>query len=168
MSAANRTVVVITTHTSMYERLISEHGMTVVGAAEWPAAGIQLISHFQPDFVVADLNLPGQSDLGFVERIKEATHKGRVVLITDEAVTASTTTSLGVTQLVSRSDIGSIGERLVALDAIVDLTGPDGQVERRTGRDRRQFQDWSKVGWERRAAARRSVDREAAESLTGA
>lgn len=155
--SAGRTAVVITKYITMYERLISEEGITVVGAAESAVAGVQLIKHFQPDYVVADLNLRGEADLSFVEEIKHHTTSGRVLLVSDDVVTTSTTSTLGVAQIVARADIPSLGQRLVALEDVIDLTTADGQVERRQ-RDRRVRQDWSKVGWERRVSVRRQAD----------
>jgi hypothetical protein len=59
---------------------------------------------------------------------------------------------------VTRSRLTELGSELGALDEWISGHGDssgDGN-ERRTGRDRRLKQDWTKVGWERRSGQRRT------------
>ena len=155
----NRTVVVVSTHISVFERVVSDAGFTVVGAADTTLNGERLAAHFQPDIVVLDNDLPGEQDFAMLDRMRAVVPTARLVLVVSQHWSPSETSSLGAAAVIGRDDLPMLASALHDLEGTIDLTSATGQVERRSGRDRRVHQDWTKVGWERRAAIRRAADR---------
>ena len=155
----NRRVVVISTHISLIEKLVTDAGFEVLGAAENAFNGERLVSHFAPDVVILENDLPGEQDLSVVGRIRAAAPQARILLIVSQHWSTSDTSSLGIAGVIGRDDLLQLGDRLHDLEHTIDLTSVTGQIERRSGRDRRVHQDWTKVGWERRRSMRRASDR---------
>lgn len=156
MTETPRSVVVVSTLAGAIERLVTDAGFTVLGAADNTFNGEQLAAHFQPDIVVLDNELPGEQDLAMIGRMREAVPTARIVLIVSQHWSSSETSSLGIAAVIGRDDLLALGDRLHDLEPSIGLVTPNGQVERRSGRDRRVRQDWSKVGWEKRTSVRRA------------
>lgn len=155
----NRRVVVISTHISLIEKLVTDAGFEVLGAADTGFNGERLVSHFAPDVVILENDLPGEHDLSLIGRVRSAAPQARILLIVSQHWSTSDTSSLGIAGVIGRDDLLQLGDRLHDLEHTIDLTSSTGQFERRSGRDRRVHQDWTKVGWERRRTMRRATDR---------
>ena len=156
MTETPRSIVVVSTLAGSIERLATEAGFTVLGAADNTFNGEQLAAHFQPDIVVLDNELPGEQDLAMIDRMRHAVPTARIVLIVSQHWSESETSSLGIAAVIGRDDLLSLGDQLHDLEPSIGLLAPNGQVERRSGRDRRVVQDWTKVGWEKRGGVRRT------------
>ncbi|MEO0491827.1 MAG: hypothetical protein AAF081_00275 [Actinomycetota bacterium] len=159
MDDAKRTVVIVSTHIALIERLVTEAGLVVVGAADTSVNGERLVEHFQPEVIVVENDLPGEPDVGMVERLGRMAPSARILLIVTQHWSPSATSTLGVAGVIGRDDLHLLGDKLHDLEHSIDLTSTSGQIERRSGRDRRVVQDWLQVGWERRRSVRRAADR---------
>ncbi len=165
MSQSPRSVVVISTHVALLERMVANAGFTVVGAADVLVNGERLVELFEPSFLIIDFDLPGEHDLAAVERLRQQAPHTRIVLVVSHQYWAPDETSaLGVAAVLLRDDLLELGALLLDLEASAPPVGD--RLERRSGRDRRIVQDWSKVGWEYRTAVRRADDRAEPETVS--
>lgn len=154
-----RTVVIVSTHIALIERLVLDAGFAVVGAADNSFNGERLAEHFQPEVIVLEHDLPGEQDFAMIDRLGRVAPSARILLIVSQHWSTSDTSTLGIAGVIGRDDLPNLGDKLHDLEHTIDLTAESGQFERRSGRDRRVHQDWTKVGWERRRGVRRAVDR---------
>lgn len=158
MSDRARSVVVVSNHGSLIERLVTSAGFEVVGQAEVAVNAEHLIGYHKPDMVVVENELVGITGVEAMSDLHAASPTSQFVLVVADDWTPSNRGSLGAFSVMTRSRLTELGSELGALDEWIeghaDSNG-DGS-ERRTGRDRRVEQDWSKVGWERRSGQRRT------------
>lgn len=157
MSDSSRSVVIISSHIGLYERLVNDAGFAVVGAADLMVNGERLVELFQPSFVIFDSDLPGEHDFAAIDRLRDAAPHARILLIVNQRRSGSDTSSLGVAGVLGRDDLLDLGPLLFDLESAAAKS--NAPLERRSGRDRRLLQDWSKVGWEHRNQTRRADDR---------
>ena len=155
-----RSAVIISSHVSLLEPLVERGGFSVIGAADNVMNGERLAQHFRPDIIVLENDLPGELGINAIPSLGVLSPESRVVLVVNEHWSPDHTSSLGTSVVIGRDDLIHLEDRLHDLETVIDLRSSDfGGVERRSGRDRRVQQDWSKVGWERRRDPRRAVDR---------
>lgn len=158
MSESARTVVVVSNHGSLLERLVTDAGFDVVGQAEFAVNGEHLASHYKPDVVVVENELVGITGVDAMDNLHAASPASQFVLIVADDWTPSNRGDVGAFSVLTRSRLSELESELGALDAWLseqdELMSGDG--DRRRGRDRRVEQDWSKVGWERRIGPRRT------------
>ena len=157
MSESPRSVVIISSHVALFERLVGNAGFSVVGAADLTMNGERLVELFEPAFVILDTDLPGEQDFAAISRLREAAPNTRVLLVVNDGWGTSNPGNLGVAGVLGRDDLLELGGLLLDLEASAQKSGD--RLERRSGRDRRMVQDWSKVGWEYRKHGRRADDR---------
>ncbi|MEM9465903.1 MAG: response regulator [Actinomycetota bacterium] len=156
MSDSPRSVVIISTHIALFERLVGDAGFSVAGAADLMVNGERLVELFDPSFVIYDSDLPGEQDTAAIARLRQAAPNARIVLVVSQNWALSDTGSLGVSAILGRDDLLELGPLLLDLETAAQTTD---HFERRSGRDRRQVQDWTKIGWEYRTTTRRADDR---------
>ena len=157
MSDSQRSVVIISSHIALFERLVGDAGFSVVGAADLAINGERLVELFQPTFVLFDADLPGEQDFAAIDRLRAAAPQTRVVLIVSQRWSPSDSTTLEVAGILGREDLLELGPLLLELEASASTA--NAQWDRRSGRDRRVVQDWTKIGWEYRRDVRRADDR---------
>ncbi len=157
MSESPRSVVIISSHIALFERLVNDAGFSVVGAADLMINGERLVELFQPSFVIFDSDLPGEHDFAAIDRLRDAAPDARILLIVNQQRSGSDTSSLGVAGVLGRDDLLELGSLLFDLETTAAKS--NALLERRSGRDRRLVQDWSKIGWEYRNQIRRADDR---------
>ena len=156
--SVKRTAVLIATRVEMLEPLVLAAGFEVVGVADRVVNGERLLVHFRPDVVVVENDLPGEPGWEAVPGLRAASPSTQVLVVVNEDWTPRDVGSTGAFAVVTRSRLMELVTELSGLDewmrAAQLSSGPHG--ERRKGRERRLLQDWTKIGWERRAKRRRS------------
>lgn len=157
MSESPRSVVIISSHIALFERLVSDAGFTVAGAADLPTNGERLVELFQPSFVILDSDLPGEQDFDSIRRLQQIAPSARIVFVVSQQWLLSDTSSLGLAAVLGRDDLLELGRLLLDLETSAKTSGD--RLERRSGRDRRLVQDWTKIGWDYRRHGRRADDR---------
>jgi len=152
-----RTVVVVSNHSSLIERLVADAGYDVVGQADVAVNAEHLIGHYRPDIVVVENELSGLTGVEALTQLREASPSTQFVLIVADDWTPTDRGELGAFAVLTRSRLADLGDELGVLDRWLKERAelPGSSQERRTGRDRRVKQEWSKVGWERRRGPRR-------------
>lgn len=160
MTASARDVVVVSNHGSMIERLVTDAGFEVVGQAETAVNAERLVGHFAPDIVVVENELVGMTGVEAMSYLREASPTSQFVLIVADDWTPTNRGEVGAFAVMTRGRLAELGSELGALDHWLDehADRTAAELDRRTGRDRRIKQDWSKVGWERRTGPRRTAD----------
>jgi hypothetical protein len=152
-----RSVVVVSNHGSLIERLVIDAGFEVVGQAEVAVNAERLIGYHEPDIVVVENELLGITGVQAMPDLHAASPSSQFVLVVADDWTPANRGEVGAFSVMTRSRLTELGLELGALDEwLQDNADSDVDGERRTGRDRRVKQDWSKVGWERRSGQRRS------------
>lgn len=155
---ADRSAVIVATQVDLFERLVVEAGYEVVGAATTGVNGERLLAHFRPDVVVVEHDLVGPSGLESIPGLHRASADTQALLVVNDDWRPRDLSAAGAFAVVTMSDLSSL---VVELDGLGDWiraqAGSPVGSERRTGRDRRVHQDWTKVGWERRTEDRRAA-----------
>jgi DNA-binding NarL/FixJ family response regulator len=152
----NRNAVILSSRVELLERVVEATGYIVVGAAESAVNGEHLLRHFEPEVVVVDNDLLGSSGWDSIPGLRAASPTTQVLLVVSEDGKPRDLGTSGAFAVVTRSRLNELVTELGGVDLWIA-----GQAEswpgsnRRTGRDRRLHQDWSKVGWERRELERR-------------
>lgn len=161
--ASRRSAVVIATNIDLIEALVASAGYDVSGAAATAINGEMLLQHLvrqdrAPDVVVVENDLVGPTGWDAIPGLRAASPTTQVLLVVNEDWTPRDLGSSGAFAVVTRSRLGELVTELDGVDRwIADQAVSTIAGDRRTGRDRRIHQDWSKVGWERRAEQRRAA-----------
>jgi len=121
------------------------------------------VASLRPDAIVIANELTGDPGWQLIPRFRELCPAAKVVLVVADGWTPGEVGAIGAFAVVRRSDLGALVEILHDLDKWITVHLVDGsvQTDRRTGRERRTHQDWTKVGWERRNHIRRGVPADA-------
>ncbi len=157
MAESARTVVVVSNHGALLERVVTDAGFSVVGQAEFAVNAEHLIGHYKPDVVVVENELVGMTGMDAMGGMRTASPASQFVLVVADDWKPANRGDVGAFAVVPRSDLTELEAELNALDDWLDDQSEESvsESERRHGRDRRTRQDWSKVGWERRVGSRR-------------
>ncbi len=159
MSDENRTAVIVAGNLDMLEPLVESAGYFVAGVACTGVNGERMIEYVRPDVIVIENELAGEQGWQLLARFHDLSPASKVVLVVADGWAPTELGAVGAFAVLARSGVGSIVEILHDLDTWIDLHVADGTVQsdRRSGRDRRLHQDWTKVGWERRDGLRRTL-----------
>ena len=154
----SRTAIIITAHPELLDRLVSEAGYEIVGEADTAFSGERLVAWFRPDVVVIENELTGIQGWEALPDLKAASPDSQLLLVVAEGWTRTDLGALGAFAVVTRAHLAELVGELEDLDAwIAERSASAGVVDRRSGRDRRQHQDWSRVGFEKRRIQRRAA-----------
>ncbi|MEM9519756.1 MAG: response regulator [Actinomycetota bacterium] len=156
MSQTERSVLIISSHVALYERLVTEAGFTVVAAADLPPAGERLAELSDPAYIVLDVDLPGEQGFEVVDRLRSIVPRARILLVVNQEWQAAHSRAHGLAAVLGRSDLLELGRRLNVLAA---KAAHQRDYDRRSGDERRLEQVWAKVGWQKRFDIRRAEDR---------
>ncbi|MEM7141058.1 MAG: hypothetical protein AAF548_08495 [Actinomycetota bacterium] len=152
------TAVVVATQVALLERLVVEAGYEVVAAAESGVNGEHLLRHFTPDVVVVEHDLVGPTGYDSLSGLHTASPATKALLVVSDDWRPRDVGSIGACAVVTMHRLGELVAELDGLGDWIDSnSGSPIDAERRTGRDRRVHQDWTKVGWERRDGERRAA-----------
>jgi hypothetical protein len=161
--ASGRTAVVVATNVDVLERLVVSAGYEIAGIAPTAVNGEMLLRHLvrqgrAADVVVVEHDLVGPTGWDSIPDLRAASPATQVLLVVNEDWTPRDLGSSGTFAVVTRSRLGELVTELDGVDRwIADQAGTASDDDRRTGRDRRVHQDWTKVGWERRVEQRRAA-----------
>ncbi len=160
MNDVNRTAVIVAGDLDILELLVESAGYSVAGVASMGVNGERIVEHVQPDVIVVENELTGEQGWQLLDRFRALSPASKVVLVVADGWTPGEVGAIGAFAVLARSNVGSIVEILHDLDTWIDVHVVDGTVQsdRRTGRERRLHQDWTKVGWERRGGTRRTLE----------
>jgi chemotaxis response regulator CheB len=153
-----RRAVIIASRIDALESLVHAAGHEVVGAAETALNGEHLLRLLRPDVVIVENDLVGPSGWEAIPDLNAASPATRVLLVVTDTWSPRDMGTTGAFAVVSAGRLGDlVGELERAAVSGVGPAGVEvGTKDRRTGRDRRLHQDWTKVGWERRCTRRRT------------
>ena len=157
MTDSLRTVVVISTHAALLERLVRDAGFSVAGTADTMINGERLVEFLEPAYVIVDSDLPGGYDFSAIGSLRRLCPQARILLVVNQRLSMSDTSALGAVAVLARDDLLELGPLLRDLESAAATSNRN--LERRRGRDRRRVQDWSRTGWEYRQRIRRADDR---------
>lgn len=158
-----RSAVLVATNVEMLEALVIAAGYEVLAAAVSGVNGEALLRQLEsrgrgPDVIVVEHDLVGPSGRDAIPGLRAASPAAKVLLVVNEEWTPRDLGSSGAFAVVTRSRLGELVTELDGVDRWIAGHGPGTvDTDRRTGRDRRIRQDWSKVGWERRTTERRAA-----------
>jgi CheY-like chemotaxis protein len=144
------TAVVITSKPDLFTPLVVDAGFDVVGLSDTAVYGERLAEHHRPDVMVIEHVLTGEQGWEALPHLRAASPDSMLLLVVAEDWTPSDPTAIGGLAVTSITNL----QRLLA-DG-VDVRGwirdqiAAGFVDRRSGKDRRDRQDWSAVGYEKR------------------
>ncbi|HRP94748.1 MAG TPA: response regulator transcription factor [Rhodocyclaceae bacterium] len=108
-------------------RALAQRGFTVF-SAHAPEEGLQLARRHEPEFVVLDLNLAGESGLRLIQPLLQANPEARVLVLTGYAsiTTAVDAVKLGATQYLAKpADVDAIVKALTADEVVIDAAAPE-------------------------------------------
>ncbi len=159
MSKTARTAVIVATHGSMLDHLVSAAGFDVVGVARTAVLGEHLVAIARPDVVVVENELSGEQGIEALSHLRRSSPESDFVLIVADEPVAIESGRTDAYAVLTRSRLVELPGLLgVLADRLNDDEGRFRvRTERRSGDDRRCRQDWSKVGWEKRRGAERRV-----------
>ncbi len=151
----HRRAVIVATQVDLLEPLLVAAGFEVVGSAPLAVNGEQLVRGLRPDLVVVENDLVGETGFESIPHLREASPTTHVLLIVTEDWAPSDTDPTGNFAVATWNHLGEL------VDDLGDWVrtqheAPAQAAERRSGGDRRVHQDWTRVGWERRAGTRRA------------
>lgn len=107
-------------------RALAQRGFTVFSAHGADEA-LQLARRHEPEFVVLDLNLAGESGLRLIQPLLLANPDARILVLTGYAsiTTAVDAVKLGATQYLAKpADVDTILRALMAGEVVIDVTAP--------------------------------------------
>ncbi|HUW02786.1 MAG TPA: hypothetical protein VMW08_10580 [Acidimicrobiales bacterium] len=145
-----RTAVIITSKPDLFTPLIIDAGYDVTGLSDTAVNGERLAEHLRPDVLVIEHVLTGEQGWEALPNLRAASPDSLILLVVAEDWTPADPTAIGGLAVSSITNL----QRLLAEGA--DVHGwireeiAAGVVDRRSGRDRRDRQDWSAVGYEKR------------------
>lgn len=159
---SKRRAVIITSRVDVLESLVTAAGYEVVGAASSAVNGEMLLEHCvhkdrAPDVVVVENDLVGPSGWESIPSLRAASPTTQVLLVVNEDWTPRDLGSSGAFAVVTRSRLSELVTELDGVDRWIADQAASSISDRRTGRDRRVRQDWTKVGWQRRVEQRRAA-----------
>lgn len=157
MTETRRTAAIIATHGRFFDHLVESAGFDVVGVAETATFGKALIDLTGPTVVLVENELLGEQGLHALTDLRTAAPNSEFVLVVADEPVAVSSSHPDAYAVVKRSQLPELPDLLSTLASrLHEPRGWSGdRVERRSSRDRRRHQDWSKVGWERRKSQRR-------------
>lgn len=107
-------------------RALAQRGFTVF-SAHGAEDALQLARRHEPEFVVLDLNLAGESGLRLIKPLLLANPDARILVLTGYAsiTTAVDAVKLGATQYLAKpADVDTIVRALMADEVVIDDTAP--------------------------------------------
>ncbi len=108
-------------------RALGQRGFTVLSAHSSSEA-LDLASRHEPEFVILDLNLAGESGLRLIQPLLEVTPEARILVLTGYAsiTTAVDAVKLGATQYLAKpAEVEAIVKALMADEVVIDDAAPD-------------------------------------------
>ncbi len=159
MGEIKRSAVIIATHIEVFEPLVVQAGYDVKGAANTIVNGERLVEFFTPDVILVENDLTGEQGWQGLTRLADASPGSKAMLVVADRWTPSDVGATGAFAVVPRDELAAITGCLHDIHSWMTIHLADGRLDdRRSGRDRRNHQDWSKVGWERRKTPPRRLE----------
>ena len=158
MEHTSRHAVIIAAHPEIFEPLVTQAGYEIAGVCDLAVNGERLAAHFQPDVIVVENELTGILGLEAVSHLNAASPRSQILLVIADEWRPSDLASMGAFAVVTRSHLERLASELTDLgdwisQHVAGASPPLG--ERRLGRERREHQDWSLVGFEKRGGGDR-------------
>jgi DNA-binding NarL/FixJ family response regulator len=142
---------------------VEQEGYRLAGQVGSGPDAISLAELIKPDLLVIDNDLHGQPGVEWVPELRETLPLAAILLIANDEHIRERAMEYGAFGVVYRTQLTELNGALQRARAWLDDPELHGTGERRTGKDRRQGQDWSRVTSERR----RGGDRRAPGSGSG-
>jgi DNA-binding NarL/FixJ family response regulator len=142
-----------------FGQLAADRGFEVGTPATNGAQLLDMLAVVHPSLVIVTNELPGIPGIEVLANLARLAAPPELVLVTSDERVRADAMAAGAFAVADRYDLGELE---AAVDAVKELfeTGERRKVtDRRSGRDRRQEQDWSKVISERRVGERRQGPR---------
>jgi len=156
---ARKTAVIVAGNGRLFDHLVESCGLSVAGVASTAVLGEKLVSLTKPDVVLVDNELPGMSGIESLGYLRQASPNSEVVLVVPDEQIEIDSGSIGAYAVLPKSRLADLAPLLRTLESRID-TGRNAarvRTERRSNKDRRVAQDWSRVGWDKRAGGDRRV-----------
>jgi len=144
-----------------YVAALQDAGFEVTNEVANAAEALQLLPFGRPSLVLASQELVGLSAVEALPAIEELENPPEVVIVTTDLALRDRALEVGAFAIIDKTDTDLLGEVLADARHLFE-TGErrTSDLDRRSGVDRRQEQDWTKVTRERRSGDdRRHEDR---------
>jgi DNA-binding NarL/FixJ family response regulator len=155
MSESTVLTAIVCAHDAMVRQAtgaaVEQEGYRLDGEVASGLDTVRLAEIVKPDLVVIDNDLPGQPGIDWVPELHSTLPLAAILLVANDEHIRQRAMEYGVFGVVYRSQLSELNGALRR--AREWLSNPDLHQagERRTGKDRRQGQNWSKVTTERRS-----------------
>jgi len=159
ITETRKTAVIVAGNGRLFDHLVESCGLSVVGVASTAVLGEKLVSLTKPDVIVVDNELPGMPGIDSLRYLRHAAPDSELVLVVPDDQVEIDSGSIGAYAVLPKSRLADLAPLLRTLESRIDTgrTAAHVRTERRSNKDRRMAQDWSKVGWEKRVGGDRRV-----------
>ncbi len=117
------------TFNRVLSKVLSQRGLQV-GSAHGPAEALHAARTLEPEFIVLDLNLAGESGLRLIQPLLEIVPAARILVLTGYAsiATAVQAVKLGAAQYLAKPADADAIMRALQTDALLDAPLPDAPM----------------------------------------
>jgi DNA-binding NarL/FixJ family response regulator len=136
---------------SVFVQLTTEAGFEVVGAVDKAIDAIEMAKMLSPALMVVDQDLPYLSGLEALPQLRQVAPGVEVLLVTGDETLHDEAMRAGAFGIVYKTKLHELSGALRRVKEFIETADERDPAERRTGKDRRQRQDWNKVTSERRS-----------------
>jgi DNA-binding NarL/FixJ family response regulator len=147
-----------------FGQLAADRGFDVCTPATNGAQLLDLIDVVHPSLVIVSNELPGMSGVEVLTIVQGLDDRPELVLVTTDEQATAEAMAAGALAVADRYDVSELAAAVDDAKVLLETGERRKVADRRSGLDRRQHQDWSKVISERRVAERRQGPRRAEES----
>ncbi|RMH82156.1 MAG: DNA-binding response regulator [Actinomyces sp.] len=147
-------VVVVAPPGSATQLIVQKAPVDIVAEAPNGAQAEKALAFVTADLVIVDQEVPGIPGVECLEFLHRAAPAARFVLVAPDEWTPADPSQVGAAAIVSPSELAEIVADARVLAGFLGASREEF-VERRSGVERRQRQDWAAVGWERRSGTDR-------------
>ena len=135
--------------------LVEAAGFEVVGEAPNAVEAIRITKLLQPTFVIITLEQSGLSGLEAIPDLRAGDDPPEVVLLANDDSAREAAKKRGAFELAVRGENEMLERLLEEVRELLETGERRKSRDRRSGEERRQVQDWSKVTIERRSGTDR-------------
>jgi chemotaxis response regulator CheB len=150
---------------------VIEAGFEVAAEAANVLDVLREVPYLHPQVVVLTIDSIGMNPLEIIAELRDGDEQPEIVVVAHDTSSREHARSVGAFDVVEQGDADQLLGVLGEIREIVETGERRRSTDRRTGRDRRVRQDWSKVtaqrrdGEERRRGPRRKADLEPGEGV---
>lgn len=148
-------------------KLAEEHGFEVLDSVENGPRLLQSLDYYDASLVILNQELYGMSGLEVIEDMSRREHPPESILITSDEAIRDHAREFAVIGVPNRGDTDALIRTIRDAKHLFETGERRSKHDRRSGVERRQTQDWSKVISERRSGEDRRKNKRRREDADG-